>query len=459
MAFDLTTTLATRAGENYELNEKYVNRTFVKVLRTIGFDKVYERGEGAYLYDREGQDYLDFLSGYGVYNIGRNHPAIKKVIEDALKLDLPNMVQMDSSLLAGLLAEALVARTGPERDAVYFCNSGAEAVEAALKFARAATQRERIISLSGAYHGLTYGALSMTAVSSFQEGFAPFLPGVQHVSQNNLEALEDALRRKDVAAFIAEPVQGKGVNIPDDDFLPKAQELCRKYGTLFIADEVQTGFGRTGKYFAYQHWDLDPDIVTLAKTLSGGYVPCAAMITRRKIEQKVFSRLDRCVVHNTSFGGNSLAMACGLATLDVIDREKLVENARVMGDLLATRLRGLMAKHELIKEVRALGLMVAVEFQQPASFKLKMAWKAIHAVDKGLFAQMIVTPLLQKHRIIAQVAGHNMDVIKVIPALTIGEKEIDRFVAALDDVLEDVTRFPGPVWDFGTNLVKQALKR
>lgn len=457
--FDLKDIVTTRLGENYELHEAHVNRTLVKVLRTIGFDKVYARADGAYLYDMDGADYLDFLSGYGVYNMGRNHPVIRKAIQDVLELDLPNMVQMDCALLSGLLAEKLCSVTPPHLDAVFFCNSGTESIEGALKFARAATGRNRILTLSGSYHGLTYGALSATNNGHFQEGFGALLPGVEPVPFGDLKALEAALKAGDVAAFLAEPIQGKGVHIPDNDYLPAAQALCRKHGALFVMDEVQTGLGRTGKLFAFEHWGLEPDIITVAKALSGGYAPCAAVITRRSIHQALFSRLDRCVVHSTTFGRNNLAMACGLASLHVIEEEKLVENSARRGWELLTGLQKLQEKHELIKEVRGRGCMIAIEFHQPSSLKLKMAWKAIHAVDKGLFAQMVVSSLLSKHRILSHVAGHNMDVVKILPPLMIGDREVNRFIEAFDDVLTDCQRFPGPLWDFGANLVKTAMSQ
>lgn len=458
MSFDLNALITARQGENYALHERHLNRTLVKVLRTIGLDQVYTRASGAYLYDAEGQAYLDFLSGYGVYNVGRNHPVVKKAIQDVLHLDLPNMVQMDCALLSGLLAEALVKRTGA-RDAVFFCNSGTEAVEGALKFARAATQRPRILSLEHAYHGLSYGSLSVTQNKHFREGFGPLLPGTECIQFENTDGLRHELAKGDVAAFIVEPVQGKGVFIPSNEFLTTAQQLCHQYGALFICDEVQTGLGRTGTLWGYEHCGLDPDIITVAKTLSGGYVPAAAFLTRREIHQKVYSRMDRCVVHSTTFGRNNLAMACGLATLSILDDEQLCENAQRVGAQLITSLDALRSKHELIKEVRGRGLMIAIEFQEPKSLKLKMAWKAVHAMDQGLFAQMIVTTLFKKHKILTHVAGHNMDVVKILPPLMIGEKEIHHFTDALDDTLQEVTQFPGPVWDFGMNLIKQAVKK
>lgn len=458
MAFDLKTLVAERQGENYDLHDAYVNRTLVQVQRTIGFDNIYTRAEGSYLYDEEGNDYLDFLSGYSVFNIGRNHPVVRKALNDALELDLPNMVQMDCALLSGLLAEAIVKRTADHLDACFLCNSGTESVEGALKFARAATGRDRILSFEGSYHGLSYGALSVTQNGNFQEGFGPYLPGAEAVKFGDLEDLESKLKNNNVAAFIVELVQGKGVRSPEGDFFKQAEALCQKYGTLFICDEVQTGLGRTGKLFAYEHWDLEPDLITLSKALSGGYVPCAAIVTRREIYQKVFSRLDRCVVHSTTFGRNALAMVAGLATLQVLDDEKIVENGKKMGELLMEKLQALQAKHDIIKEVRGKGLILAIEFHEPSALGMKMAWKAIHAVDKGLFAQMIVTPLLQKHRILTQVAGHNMDVLKILPPLIITEKEVDRFVNGLDDVINDLNNIAGPIWGFGKNLVAAALK-
>src|SRR5437868_7402140 len=458
MSFELKEIIAARLGENYQLHERHVNPTLVAAQRVIGFDKVYARAEGAYLYDMDNQPYLDFLSGYSVFNIGRNHPMVQQAIRNVLDLDLPNMVQMDCSLLSGLLAEAITKRTPPHLNAVFFCNSGTEAMEGALKFARAATGRKRAISLASAFHGLSLGALSLMGCESFTEGFGPLMEGFDaRVPIDDLEALDRQLRSRDVAAFVIETVQGKGCKTPAGDFFAQAQQLCRKHGTLLISDEVQTGLGRTGKMFGFQHWNLEPDIITLAKSLSGGYVPCGAIVTRREIYQKTFSRMDRCVVHSTTFGRNNLAMACGLASLEVLDDEKLIENAARMGALLIERVDALRAKHSFIKEVRGKGLIIGIEFHEPTEFKLKMAWKLLHKVDKVLFAQMVVTQMLSKHRILTQVAGHAMDVIKILPPLMIGEREVDLFVTALDDVLTECRKFPGPMWEIGQNFVRHAL--
>jgi ornithine--oxo-acid transaminase len=459
MPLDLKNLVTTRLGENYELHERHLNSTLVSVQRIIGFDQVYAHGKGAYLYDLDGRDYLDFLSGYSVFNIGRNHPAVQQAIRDVLEMDLPNMVQMDCSLLSGLLAEALLKKTPPHLDAVFFCNSGTEAMEGAIKFARAATERSGLVSMEKSFHGLTHGSLSVMGDAHFQEGFGPLLENCTRIKMGDLDSLKERLSRRDVAAFIIEPVQGKGVLFPKDDFYIKAQQLCRETGTLLICDEVQTGLGRTGRWWGFEHWGLEPDIITLAKSLSGGYVPCAAIVTRRAIYQKTFSRLDRCVVHSSTFGRNNLAMACGLATLQVLDEERLVESARENGEELRSRLEKLKAKHSLIKEVRGLGMMLAIEFHQPTEFASRMGWKLLHMVEAELFAQMIVSTLFTKHRIITQIAGHGMDVLKIIPPLMIGEAEIERFVSALDSVLQECRRFPGPIWEFGSQLVRHSIRR
>ena len=459
MPLDLKNLITTRLGENYQLHERHMNSTLVAVQQIIGFDQVYAHGRGAYLYDLDGRDYLDFLSGYSVFNIGRNHPAVQQAIRDVLEMDLPNMVQMDCSLLSGLLAEALLKKLPPHLNAVFFCNSGAESIEGAIKFARAATGRPGLVSLDKSFHGLTNGALSVMGDPHFQDGFGPLLQHCTRVAMGDLDALSKRLAGRDVAAFIIEPVQGKGVRFPDDDFFVKAQQLCRDTGTLLISDEVQTGLGRTGRWWGFEHWGLEPDIITVAKSLSGGYVPCAAVVARRAIHQKTFSRLDRCVVHSSTFGRNNLAMACGLATLQVIEDEGLVGRARENGDELRRRIEALKAKHSLIKEVRGLGMMLAIEFHAPRELASRMGWKLLHMLEAELFAQMLVTSLYTKHRILTQVAGHGMDVIKILPPLIIGEAEIERFVNALDSVLQECRRFPGPIWDFGAQLVRHSLKR
>lgn len=457
MPLDIKKLVRDRWGENYELHEQYVNPQFVRVLRTIGFDKVYQKAEGQYLYDSEGNRYLDLLSGYGVFAIGRNHPKIKQTIKDLLDLDLSTLVQMDCSLLSGLLAEKLISLAPDPLNTVFFTNSGTEAVEGAMKLARGATGRSRILYLDHAFHGLTLGSLSANGNGEFRDGFGELLPGAK-VPINDLEILEKELKKKDVAAFVFEPIQGKGVYLPEDRFLPEAQRLCRKYGTFLIADEVQTGLGRTGRWFAFEHWNLEPDLVCIAKALSGGFVPAGAILMRRDIYKKVFSKMDRCVVHSNTFGKNTLAMGCGLATLHLMEEEKLPKKAEELGKRMISKIEETCRDYEMFGEVRGKGLMIGIEFKQPKSFKLKAAWKMIHAANPGLFGQMIVVPLMSEHRILTQVAGHNIDLVKLLPPLVITEGDIQDFVSALSQVVADCHKFPGAAWEVGMTLAKNAMK-
>jgi ornithine--oxo-acid transaminase len=457
MAFDILKELADRAGESFALHEKYLNPQMVRVLKTIGFDRHYTRAEGQYLFDGAGTRYLDLLAGFGVFALGRNHPTVKKAILDVLDADLPNLVQMDASLLSGLLAERLLAHV-PGQDKVFFCNSGTEAVEAAIKLSRAATRRSKLVFCDHAFHGLTMGALTMNGDASFRAGFGPLLPDATRVPWNDPEALEAALAGNDVAAFFVEPIQGKGVNLPSPGYLQAAARLCKKYGALLVVDEVQSGLGRTGTFLASEQDGVDPDLVLLAKALSGGFVPVGAVVGKKWIFDRTFDRMDRAVVHGSTFGKNNLAMAAGLATLAVLEDEALLENAAVRGASLLRRLGALVGKYELLKEVRGRGLMIALEFGPPQSLALRAAWALLEKATKGLFCQMVIIPLFSRHRILSQVAGHEMYVIKLLPPLCITQSDEDWIVEAFDDVIADCHKVPGAIWELATTLAGHALK-
>ncbi len=459
MAFSLAERIEERQGDQYALHRQYLNASLARVQAIIGFDKTYTRGEGAYLWDAAGNRYLDLLSGYSVFNLGRGHPVVRRVIQEMLAMERPNLVKMDCPLLAGLLAEALVKRMPPGLDAVVFANSGADAVDTALKFARAATGRPRVLYLDHAFHGLTLSTLSINGGPQFREGFEPLMPGFDEVEMDDLAGLERELSPGDVAAFVVEPIQGKGVYIPADGYLPEAQRLCRAHGTLFVCDEVQAGLGRTGKFLSSEHWSLEPDIVTLSKSLGGGYVPVSATITRRAIHDKMFSRLERCQVHSTTFGQNELAMAAGLATLHVLDEEQLIERAATIGQKLMAGLAALQERYHVIADVRGKGLMIAIEFRPPRSLALRAAWTAAEAAQKGLFAQLVVMALMRDHRILTQVGGPGVNIIKLLPPLIIGEQEVETTVAAFDAVLAEATRIRGRVWGLSGQLIKHALSQ
>ncbi|MDT4901609.1 MAG: ornithine--oxo-acid transaminase [Pseudonocardiales bacterium] len=452
--FDLRSLLRSRGSERYELQDRHVNPQLSRMLHAIGFDKVYARAQGAYLYDEAGNDYLDMLSGFGVFALGRHDPTVRQAIHDVLDASLADLTQFDAPPLAGLFAEALLARA-PHLDRVYFSNSGTEAVEAALKFARHATGRGRIIYCDHAFHGLTVGSLSVNGAKEFRSGFGPLLPD-SPIPFGDLAALDRELRRGDVAGLLVEPIQGKGVAVLPPGFLAAAHELLRRHKALLIVDEVQTGIGRTGDFYAFQHDDVEPDIVATAKALSGGYIPVGATMAKEWIFKKVYSSMDRVLVHDSTFGSNAQAMAAGLATLHVIDRDDLVANARSTGEQLSKRLAELTDRYEMLNDVRGRGLMIGIEFGRPSAWKLRAPWMALQSARKGLFAQTIVHALFHRHRILTQVSGDHLEVIKLIPPLTIGEPEVDRFVDAFIDVMDEAHRGSGLVWDFGKTLIKQA---
>jgi ornithine--oxo-acid transaminase len=450
--------LAGRVGEEMALGDRYLNPQLGRILRTLGFDRSWVRGEGAHLIDSRGDRYLDLFGGYGVFAIGRNHPAAVAAVCAVMDAHTANLPQLGVTLLSGVLAEQLLARAPGSVAAMVPANSGAEAVEAAIKIARAATGRPRVLYCEHAFHGLTLGALSLNGDDIFRDGFGPLLPGCQAVPFGDLDALERELARGDVAAFVFEPIQGKGVNLPPDGYLQAAQRLCHEAGALFVCDEVQTGLGRTGRFLALEHWDLAPDIICVAKALSGGLVPIGAVLVSRAAFDRVFDGMERAVRHGSTFGGNDLAAAAGLATLRVLEEEDLVGRARRMGALLFELTRPLVERYPVVRDVRGLGLMWAIELGPPEGRIGRSLWGGMERAQPGLFAQLVTVPLFHDHRILCQVAGHRMNVIKALPALVIEEDEIRRFAAALEEVVAKAERMPSALTRFGSRLAVGAVR-
>jgi ornithine--oxo-acid transaminase len=442
---DLSGLLSGR-GDDLDRWARTINPQFVRVLRTIDFDRTWERAEGAYLWDSKGDRYLDMLGGFGMVNVGRNNPRVRAALVDALQLELPGAVQLGATALPGMLAEALLARMPDRIERVQFTSSGTEAIEAAIKLGRAATKRSRVISLDHGFHGLTLGSLSANGNPEFTARFGPLLPGFEQVPLGDLDALEQQLSREDVAVFLVEPVQGKGVNLPPDGYLEGAQALCRRYGTLFCVDEIQTGFGRTGKMFAFEHWGLEPDLVPVAKSLSGGYIPVGALLMSRAVHEAVYDSMQNAVAHGSTFAPNELAMVAGLATLQELDDEALVAHSARLGDRLLELTRPLVDEFDVVREVRGLGLMWAIEFGEPESRKL--SWKMIERMQPGLFAQLVVGPLFSQHRILSQVAGHKIAVLKVLPPLVVSDEDIDYFVESLTSAIKRAQRTPSALTRF-----------
>ncbi len=452
--FTLSELLASRRGEDLDLWAEWINPQFVRVLRTIGFDRTWARAEGAYLYDEDGARYLDLLGGFGMYGVGRNNARIRAALVEALELETPGMLAMGTTLLPGLLAEALIDLAGGRIGRCLFTNSGTEAVEAALKLGRAATKRERVLSCDHGFHGLTLGALSANANAEFTARFQPLIPGFDNVPFGDLDALEEQLRREDVALFIVEPVQGKGINLPPDGYLTGAQELCRRYGTLFCVDEVMTGFGRTGRMFAFQHWGLEPDLVTVAKTLSGGYVPVGALLMARSVHEAVFDSMPHAMSHGSTFAPNELAMAAGLATLHELSERRLVEESARLGDRLLELTRPLVDEFEVVEDVRGLGLAWAIEFHGDSRM-----YRLIERAQRGLFAQLVVVPLFTRHRILTQVAGHDMAVVRILPPLVLTDADVEEFADALRTTIKGAQRLPTSLTKFALTAAAAGVRR
>lgn len=446
--------LRTRVGEELALNDAYLNPQMGRILRTLGFDRTWVGGDRAHLIDSEGRRYVDLISGYGVFALGRSHPDVVEALHDVTEARTANLPQLGVTLLSGVLAEQLVARAPESIGAMVPANTGTESVEAAIKISRAATGRRRILYAEHAFHGLTLGSLSLNGNDEFRSGFGPFLPDCDAVPFGDIDALEQALKREDVAAFIVEPVQGKGVHIAPDGYLQRAQRLCREAGTLFVCDEVQTGIGRTGRFLALEHWGLQPDLICVAKALSGGFVPIGGVLVSRTAFDKVFDGMERAVRHGSTFGTNDLAAAAALATLRVLDRDGVIAHAQRMGDLLLELTTPLVDRHEVVREVRGLGLMWAIELGAPAGGSSRAVFNAVERAQPGLFAQLITVPLFHDHQILVQVAGHRMNVVKALPSLLINEEEVRGFAGALAEVVAASERVPTAMARFGVRMAR-----
>jgi ornithine--oxo-acid transaminase len=435
----------TRADEAFALASRHLDSSLVDVLRILGFDKEYVSARGSYLYDTDGRAYLDFHTGEGFASLGHNNPDVGEVLQAVLGAGLVDGVQIHYSPLAGMLGEELAQRLPAGLDATFFTSSGAEAVDSAMKFARAATGRPRLISCESSFHGVTLGPLSLVGDEFFKEGFGPLLPGCELVPFGDLERLECQLRAKDVAAFIVEPIQGRMVTMPPPGYLAAAQELCRRYGTLFVLDEIQTGLGRTGRWFALEHWGLEPDFVLVGKALSGGYVPVGAMVTRREIYDRAVGTLERSYVHQSTYGRNRLSMAAGLAALRLVERDNVIEHAARMGKLLRDGLRELQSRYAIVRDIRGTGLMLGIELGAPSSRVGRLSRRLMQKASEGLYPQLVVIPLHRDHGVITMAAGKN-DVIKLLPPLTVNEEEIQSFLGALDAVLSECEGEAGKNW-------------
>ncbi|HEV3303698.1 MAG TPA: aminotransferase class III-fold pyridoxal phosphate-dependent enzyme [Planctomycetaceae bacterium] len=440
--------LADRAAKLYA---RYINPVLMAMNGASGLLETFVRGEGEYLYDAAGKKYLDFVAGFGSLNFGHNHPAVAAAVNTAIREQAPGFTPTSVNPYAAALAEKLVSRAPSGLEMVFFCNSGTEAVEASIKLARAATGRTGLLSCDGAFHGKSMGSLSVTGNPAYQRAFQPLLGDCQRIPYGDFEALERTLATRRFAAFIVEPIQAEGgIRMARAGYLREAQAICRSTETLLIVDEVQTGMGRTGMTFAVEHEDVHPDAMTLAKSLGGGLMPIGAMLARRDLWMKAYGTVGNCTLHTSTFGGGSLATAAGLAALDVLENERLAENAARRGEQLLEGLSQIAKRFRCVKQVRGRGLLLGVEFN-PLQANVKSHWLAIDPTGMARFiasevGQMIdafhvlhaMQTLMQGHSIYTQFTRSNPLVLRIEPPLTITEAQTQEFLTAFEKTCEEI---------------------
>jgi ornithine--oxo-acid transaminase len=439
------------------LYAEHVNPQWVRLLNLLRMNVRYERCSGVELITSEGRRVLDFLSGYCVHNAGHNHPSILAAVREELDAEGPGMLQSHVPELAGELAMRLTARAGGRLRRAFFCSSGSEAVEAAIKFSRAHTGREGLLFAEGAFHGLTCGALSLMSDHFWAEGFGPMLPGTAGVPFGAIEPLEKQLATRRFAAFIVEPVQAEaGIRVPSREYLAAAQALCRRYETLFVLDEVQTGMYRTGRFLAAHEFGLEPDMVLLAKALSGGLIPVGAALMTEAVSDSVYSSLGRAIVQTSTYSDNALAMRAGLATLDVLERESLGERARLLGAELRRRLREALVPYEMVKDVRGLGMLSGIEFQAPRKLRLRVAFESFRRIHPGMFGQVLVMRLFRDYGMLTQICGNNFTVLKAAPPLVATETQLNEFIEAVRATVE-LAHTSTSFWSEALGLARRAV--
>src|ERR1700730_10829474 len=409
----------------------YVNPRWAALLNVLQMNVKYDRCFGTELFTADGRRILDYLSGYCVHNIGHNHPYVIQALKDEMDRCGPAMLQSHVPELAGELARRLCGLAGGGLNKVFFGNSGSEGVEAAIKFARAATRRADLLWAKSSFHGLTTGALSLMTDSFWREGFGPLLQNSVAVPFGELALLEQQLGTKRFAAFFVEPLQSAaGINIAPPGYLQAAEALCRQTGTLLVLDEVQTGMFRTGPFLAAHHYGVKPDMVVLAKALSGGLVPVGATLMTDEVYKGVYSSLRRAIVHTSTFSENSLSMRAGLATLEVLQKENLGPRALELGEKFRAQLQQALAPFEMVKEVRGMGLLSGIEFGAPKKLSLRVPYEAFLRIHPAMFGQIIVMRMFREKNILTQICGNNFMVLKAAPPLMIEQSQLDEFIAA-----------------------------
>jgi len=436
--------------------ERYVNPAFVKLLGTFGYGRVFVRGKGTSVWDDQGREYLDLLAGFGAVNLGHNPPALVERMVELLRDDAVNLVHVGPQLHAAELARELARLVGAPLEITLFSNSGGEAVEAAMKLGRAATGRSHFVYANGGFHGTGLGSLSIMGHTRLRAPFEPLLPNCEAVPFGDLAALEAALNKRRAAAFVVEPIQAEaGVVVPASGYLKAAQELCTKYGTLFVLDEVQTGLGRTGTLFAYQQHGFVPDVLVLGKSLGGSMVPLSATLTSREIHQKAYGSQAKFDLHGTTYSGNAFACRVGVEVLKQVHEQGLAERSARLGASLLDMLQRALAGHPLVRDVRGVGLLVGIELGPTDSGFFQRAFSGVvESVSEKVFGQWLAVRLLERG-ILCQPASQHWNVLRLEPPLTISEAELERAVGEIAQLLHQYTKLTPLLRDVTARLTEQ----
>ncbi len=433
--------LAMDRQRSVDLNRRHLSPRFTGMMEFMHADTPLVKASGCYFWDANGRRYLDFMSGFSALSLGHNHPRI----QDALRqvAEMPVIVE-GLNHVAAALAHNLTSLAPGRLERVCFNNSGAEVVDAALKLARAATARTKIIYCKNAFHGRTIAALSVNGNPAYRDHFGPMLPGTAQVEFGNPDDLERALKSCDAAGFIVEPIQGEGgMIVPPGGYLKCARDLCSRYGALLMVDEIQTGLGRTGRMFAVDHEGVEPDVLLVGKTLGGGIMPLSAILTTDAIFEQAQGATARTPFSNSTFGGNAPACAAGIAALEVLTTERLAERAAALGAYLMERLKQLQSRHPSIAAVRGKGLMIGIEFA-PVTKGLGTTLSAgmINKLSNSYMSSLVSVELFRHHQVLTAYTLNNPAVLRLQPPLVIEREQIDAMLESLDCTLTRLGAFP-----------------
>jgi putrescine aminotransferase len=416
---------------------RHVNPTLAHLLALSGRDQHFVHAQDNVLTTDRGERYKDWIAGFGSLNLGHNPPRLLEHMRLHLSENRPNLYVEGINPFSGRLAQRLVELAGPSFETCFFCNSGTEAVEAAIKLAIAATRRRDIVYCEGAYHGTTTGSLSMVARGTYRDRFEPLLPQLTAVPFDDLGALTQALAQRQPAAFVLEPIQVEsGVRTLSATYMREARRLCDEHGTLLVLDEVQTGMGRTGSLFAFQQQGIAPDIVALAKALGGGVVPLGAIIIGRGQFQRAYGDYLSSEVHNSTFGGNALSCSVGLEALSIISDPNFLETVRQRGAQLMELLHKQIAQHPLVRRVSITGLLGGVELHPLDHPWFSWQGLGLEGMDHLPVTAALLTHRLHKRRILTQVCGHDWSTLRIEPPLTVSLDDCREFVATLAQELD-----------------------